>query len=103
MGRATLITCCLLVCVVLGGCSAPDRRMTQNRPPATDLLFSANWTHAPTFDVQRSDWPSTTAATSLGEVIEFRETIIDRQGWFPRQRDFYYRRFDGVRTGRITR
>ncbi len=38
-----------------------------------------------------------------GEEIEFRETIIDRQGLFGRDSDYHFRRFHSVRTGHVRR
>ena len=65
-----------------------------------ELLYSPSWTGLPTCNITRSAWPSTTAYRQVDEQIDYRERIIDRQGWFGDQRDFYYRRFDSTRTGR---
>jgi hypothetical protein len=47
----------------------------------------------------RTDWPSTPAYARGTEQIEYRETIIDRQGDFGLGRDRLYRRFDSVTQG----
>ena len=47
----------------------------------------------------RSDWPSTEAYYTSGQVIWFRERFHDYQGPGIRQPDHTYRRFDTYRTG----
>jgi hypothetical protein len=89
-----------LTSTIAAGCAQPTRTAYDQPVVARDLLYSPAWTGLPTFDIARSPWPSTVAFETLGEFVDYRETIIDRQGWTDFQRDFYYRRFDAVRTGR---
>ena len=94
----------LLLANALAGCCVLPRQAPHTQPVvARDLLFSPAWTSLPTYDVLRRVWPSSTAFESLGEVIDYRETIIDRHSWTDLQHDFYYRRFDAVRSGRSYR
>jgi hypothetical protein len=51
----------------------------------------------------RTDWPTTPAYANGGEYVEYRETIIDRQGDFGVSRDRLYRRFDSIRRGQHRR
>ena len=92
-----------LVGVVAGGCAHPVRATNAQSVVQRDLLFSPAWTGLPTYDVARAQWPSSVGHESLGEVVDYRETIIDRHGLAGLQRDFYYRRFESVRTGRSYR
>ena len=85
------------------GCSSIGRQVQLQQHCTRELLFSPSWTGLPTCDVGRSSWPSTVAYGQVDEQVDYRETIIDRQGWFGNQRDFYYRRFDSVRAGRARR
>ena len=88
---------------VAAGCARPERVTFARSVPVKDLLFSPSWTGLPTMNVPRSAWPSTLAAQTAGELIDYQETIIDRQGWNHLQQDFYYRRFDAIRSGRSYR
>lgn len=95
---------CLFGVIALTGCASragPDRSA---RIVKKDLLFSPEWTGMPTFDVSRSSWPATAAHLSVGEIIDYQETILDSQGRsrFGRDND-YYRRFRSVRVGRSYR
>lgn len=88
----------------LSGCASlrdPDRAA---RIVKKDLLFSPGWTGIPTFDVARSSWPTTTSHLSVGEVVDYQETILDLHGRSRLgRRDDYYRRFQSVRVGRLYR
>ena len=100
---ATVTLLVVLVSFGVLGCHGPERTAVARQAPERDLLFSPSWVELPTFDVARSSWPCTTAFGQVEEVVNYRERIIDRQGWFGSQRDFYYRRFDAVRAGRARR
>ena len=89
--------------MVAAGCARPERVTFARSVPVKDLLFSPSWTGLPTMNVPRSAWPSTLAAQTAGEIVDYQETIIDRQGWNHLQQDFYYRRFDAIRSGRSYR
>ncbi|MBI4717890.1 MAG: hypothetical protein HY763_08820 [Planctomycetes bacterium] len=67
------------------------------------LLFNPDPEAFPIVEYGRSDWPATSSFNELGEVVEYQETIIDRQGRFGIDQDLHYRRFDSVRTGRAYR
>ena len=96
---------CLLIMTitVATGCARLERHTFTRSVPAKDLLFSPPWTGLSTVNVARSAWPSTVASQPIGEIVDYQETIIDRQGWIGVQQDFYYRRFDAIRTGRSYR
>jgi len=47
----------------------------------------------------RSDWPSTDAFYSPGQVIYFRERFVDYQGRGFDESNYTYRRFDSQKTG----
>ena len=100
-----------LMLAVAGCASARDRAVCsdtrfgpaaggQRADLASALLFDrkpGRW-HASDFAV-RSDWPSTNAFYSPGQVIYFTERFVDHQGrWFG-ESDYTYRRFDSYRAG----
>ncbi|MCH9033190.1 MAG: hypothetical protein IID42_01640 [Planctomycetes bacterium] len=88
----------LVGCASMPGPHRPVRRVK------VDLLFNPEWTGVPTFDVSRSSWPSTPAYLSVGEVVDYQETIYDLQGRSSRgQGDYYRRQFKSVRIGRSYR
>ncbi|MGH8679027.1 MAG: hypothetical protein ACREUQ_11815 [Burkholderiales bacterium] len=64
------------------------------------MLFGAEVPAHPDGFTERSDWPATTGFTTSDEQIEYRETVYDVQGRGFGDRDWLYRRFDSVRTGR---
>ena len=104
MGPCIRWLCLLIVTItVAAGCGRPERDTFARSGPAKDLLFSPPWTGLSTVNVARSAWPSTVASQPIGEIVDYQETIIDRQGWIVVQQDFYYRRFDAIRTGRSYR
>lgn len=64
------------------------------------LLFDAKLGRYRASDiVARSDWPSTNAFYSPGEVLFFRERFTDFQGRGFNDSDYTYRRFDSYRVG----
>ncbi len=85
------------------GCAGLERHGQAKFVPDKHLLFNPEWSGLPTRDVRRSEWPAVVAFGPAAEQIEYRETIIDVQGRFGADRDFLYRRFDSVRTGRLQR
>ena len=90
----------ILVATTLAGCATPVRTTGLAHIPEKNLIFNPEWTGLPVLEVARASWPSTAAFSSLVEQIDYRETIIDRQGSFGHDLDFLYRRFDSVRSGR---
>ena len=104
MERKAIMTLLAIFAPLLAtGCSDIGRKAGVQHHCTRELLFSPNWTDFPTCDIPRSAWPSAVAHGQLGEQIDYQEKIIDRQGWYGDQRDFYYRRFDASRTGRARR
>jgi hypothetical protein len=93
----------IMTTTIAAGCARPQRDTLARSGPAKDLLFSPSWTGLSTVNVARSAWPSTVASQAIGEIVDYQETIIDRQGWTDSQQDFYYRRFDAIRSGRSHR
>lgn len=93
----------LIASVILGGCSVSAHYARPSHVAEKNILFNPEWTGLPPLFVGRAEWPSTIAFSHIGEDVEYRETIIDRQGWYRNGRDHLYRRFDSVRTGRIRR
>ena len=63
------------------------------------LIFNPAWTGLPPSADRRSAWPSTVVFRQSDELITYQETLIDLQGDFAGSRDYYYRRFNSVRTG----
>ena len=96
-------SCALLLvaslCAASFGCAACSQKRVTADPMSEHLLFNRQWIGASAYDASRSDWPSTPAFADGGEEIEYRETIIDRQGGFGSSRDRLYRRFDSIRQG----
>ena len=93
----------ILVSTAPAGCSVSARTTSSLQTSARNILFNPEWTGLPVSSVTRTDWPSTVAFSSLYEGVEYRETILDRQGGFGSDRDYLYRRFYSVRTGRARR
>jgi len=100
-----------LILVVAGCNSAHDHTVSpatriSPRPAgcqaelASALLFDPKpgRFHASEFAV-RSDWPSTDAFYSPGQVIYFSERFVDFQGRGFDESDYTYRRFDTYRAG----
>ncbi len=101
-----------LVVLAAAGCgdrrSCPCERASVCEPPAagqradlaTALLFDPRpgYYRASDFAV-RSDWPSTTAFYSPGQVILFSERFVDDQRPGAGESDWTYRRFETVRSG----
>ena len=86
------------------GCSTTAGRADQTFVSETHLIFSPEWTGLPLAEVGRSNWPATIARLQPGEDLDYRETIIDRQGRLPYNVDRdYYRSFTATRTGRTRR
>ena len=93
--------------IFLAGCASAGSRMgravSPEGRPSRHLLFNPERTPAATYHVARSDWPSTFVAERQSEEMTLKETVIDRQGRFGRDQDFYYRRVRAVRTSRLIR
>jgi len=68
-------------------------------PGNPHMLFNPDSTGLHVANVPRGDWPATLRHRQRGEVFDYQETIIDRQGAFESGRDYYYRRFDAFRSG----
>jgi hypothetical protein len=81
------------------GCAASVCRVVPQSPVSTHLIFNPERTGVPPRDMTRADWPATPAYAHGAEQVEYRETIIDRQGRFGADQDRLYRRFESVRTG----
>jgi len=87
------------LCAACFGCATrADKRVTAD-PISQHLLFNREWIGLSARDASRSDWPSTPAFADGSEHVEYRETIIDRQGGYGATRDRLYRRFDSIRRG----
>jgi len=80
----------------------PTSRSMADRPAqlASALLYNPKPGRYSATDIAaRSDWPSTNAFYSPGQVISFRERFIDYQGRGFNDWNHTYRRFDAVRVG----
>ena len=64
------------------------------------LVFNPHWTGVSAEAGGRSSWPATDAAGADYEVTEFQTLLIDTQSRTHSGRDYLYRRFESVRTGR---
>ncbi len=96
-----LIVCGLLLAMT--GCGSAQRDPQARVAIDKNLIFNPHaslW--SPSY-IPRSDWPATTAYGGYTEYVDYRETIIDRQGATGAAQDYLYRRFDSVRTGRVRR
>lgn len=96
-------TVSIALATFLGACVAPKRASILPTTSVRHIIFNPEWSRVPSLAVGRSDWPSSIAFSEFGEVIDYRETIRDRQGQFGANRDRYSRRFDSVREGRARR
>ncbi len=100
----------IAICLVACGCRSGAPREATSPPsnpvdngPNRNLIFSPE--PQGTFVMQDYDtnWPATIDAYQPFEVVDYRETISDRQDRWGNLEDQYYRRFDSVRTGRLVR
>jgi len=100
----------MVFCLVVCGCRSGAPRggalpasNPGNTAPNRHLIFSPE--QDGTFVMQDYDtnWPATIDAYQPFEVVDYRETISDRQDRWGNLEDQYYRRFDSVRTGRLVR
>lgn len=98
-GRKILAVAAVLICTI-AGCVNSGRRVAMRRTPHKYMLYNPRRTGLPTVDVARSDWPSTVKYYSTGEVLDYQVSTYDLQGTVGQSQDYYYRRFDGVRSGR---
>ena len=92
-----------LAATAVVGCAAKEPRVSWRPIPDSHLLFNPERTASAPPDNYRADWPVVLSGQPDREEIEYRETIIDRQGHFGRNSDYHLRRFDSVRTGRVRR
>lgn len=108
---------CILVTMgtatsLLAGCASTDSHTLQadSQPCPPAVVERAGFAAAPLFDRRpgpyhasqftwRSDWPSTDAFYSPGQVIYFSERFVDFQGRGFYGSDYTYRRFDTYRAG----
>ena len=67
------------------------------------VIFNPDEVLLPPEFIGRTDWPATYAHQATGEIVEYRESIIDRDGQTFGRRDDYRRRFYSLRTGRQIR
>ena len=92
-------------CASSSPCSHRDARIASGAPGqqaelATSLLFDAKpGLYRASDFAYRSDWPSTTAFYSPGQVISFTERIVDYGGHHFTGPGHAHRRFDSYRTG----
>lgn len=94
----------LFAMTIAAGCSTTAGSAGHTFVSETNLIFNPERMGLPPAEVGRTDWPSTMARSHPGEDLHYQETIIDRQGWSPRNADRnYYRRFTAIRTGRARR
>ena len=93
----------LPVLLLATGCSSSGHLRRSRCVQYENLIFNPQFTFAPEVAVSRMDWPSTAAFHRPTEHLEYRETIIDRQGRFGGSDDYLYRRFDSIRVGRSGR
>jgi len=90
----------MLIAVVTAGCSHAQQSRPITPVREKNLVFNPDRTGLPSFDVARSDWPSTLAYSAGGQYTEYEVRIEDRTGGWHRGRDdYYYRRFSSVRQG----
>ncbi len=82
------------------GCAQGVRRYPVSGTACGNLVFNSQCNLLAGGHNERSEWPSTVAYQRSTELIDFRETIIDRQGRFGHSDDYLYRRFESTRTGR---
>ena len=93
----------MLMSSAVWGCSSTGHQPLPTHVAEKNLIFNPDWTGLPVFNIARTAWPTTIGRWDTGEMIEYQETIVDRQGRFINQPDFHYRRFDSVRSGRLHR
>ncbi len=101
--RSGILIVAIGLTLVTVGCAQRVRRYPVNGTVCGNLVFNSQWNMSVDGFSNRSSWPSTGAYQLSTEQIEFRETVIDRQGRFGHSDDFLYRRFEQTRTGRGTR
>ena len=89
----------------LHGCCHPRpvEQASWDATPGAHLVFNPAETGWLVADTARADWPITVVYQDPGETIAYRETILDRQGWYGWDHDRPYRRFDSVRVGHTRR
>ena len=98
--------------LVVAGCSSTDDRTIHRDQQinasatgrSTDLAAVLLFDRKPgpynaSDFAMRSDWPSTDAFYSPGQVIYFSERFVDFQGRGFDESDYTYRRFDTYRAG----
>ncbi len=101
--QATKLMTIILAATVVGGCAASSHHAFLRPIPDTHMIFNPERTAPARPDNFRTEWPMALSGQPGGEEIEFRETIIDRQGRFGRYSDYHFRRFHSVRTGHVRR
>ncbi len=107
MSMIRLKLMCSIVLFVVTGCSVQSSiqytSAMADEAGATYAIFNPDDVSLPPEFIGRTDWPATVAHQSTGEIVEFRESIIDQDGQTFGRRDDYRRRFYSRRTGRQIR
>lgn len=88
---------------VSGCCARRAAQIRLERPTTGGLIFNPEWNVAESVLNARNDWPTASGPSRFAEGTEFREFVVDRQGRFGQNADFYYRRYESVRTGQDRR
>ncbi|MFQ5495935.1 MAG: hypothetical protein ACE5EX_11205 [Phycisphaerae bacterium] len=101
--RGAILGLLVIAGTAIAGCAAVTRTAPVRHSRSTHLIFNPQWTGIPPSAVARGEWPSTFAYESGEELIDYRESYIDRQGTYGHDRDQLIRRFYQRRTGRIRR
>lgn len=100
----------MAACVLTTGCRSPNRQEgvvpsadPVSVPPNRHQIFSPNTTETLAWHDYDTSWPAAVDSYQSLEVIDYRETIRDRQYHWGTYDDHYQRRFDAVRVGRMVR
>lgn len=101
--RRLLFANLTMCCIVFSGCADSQSRRFDSSYVARDLLFNAAFMPGELAINTREPWPVSLSYQRPSEEIEYRETVIDRQGWFNNDENSLYRRFETRRKGRARR
>lgn len=102
VAKAALVIA-LIAAALPGCCEVRQRHACRGAAIEPNLVFNPPGMEVFAADQPRTPWPSAFAYDDPGETIAYRETIMDRQGWFGAENDRPYRRFDSVRIGYVRR
>ena len=99
----TLILASVVMMGASLGCSICGRERRVTYLEEKNLIFNPHVIYGLYSCDSRAVWPSTIARDQMRDHVEYRETVIDRQGLYGYTDDYLYRRFDSVRVGRSPR